>query len=167
MKSDTYTKDQQENVGLFFLPKIGYSVYTVYIRYVQYIHTLEENMNIIISNSSQDPIYVQIRKQLSQLILNGGLKGGDQLPSIRSLAKELQISVITTKRAYEELEKEGYIETVAGKGTYVSRKNNELLKEQRLRLLESKVEEIVNESKVLQLSLEELQQMIACLYKGE
>ncbi|MFD6505811.1 MULTISPECIES: GntR family transcriptional regulator [unclassified Bacillus (in: firmicutes)] len=124
-------------------------------------------MNIIISNSSQDPIYAQIRKQLRQLILNGGLKGGDQLPSIRSLAKELQISVITTKRAYEELEKEGYIETVAGKGTYVSRENNELLKEQRLRLLESKAEEIVNESKVLQLSLEELQQMIACLYKGE
>lgn len=167
MKSDTYTKDQQENVGLFFLLKIGYCVYTVYIKYIQYIHTLEENMNIIISNSSQDPIYVQIRKQLSQLILNGGLKGGDQLPSIRSLAKELQISVITTKRAYEELEKEGYIETVAGKGTYISRKNNELLKEQRLRLLESKAEEIVNESKVLQLSLEELQQMIACLYKGE
>lgn len=167
MKSDTYTKDQQENVGLFFLPKIGWCVYTVYIRYTQYIHKLEENMNIIISNSSQDPIYVQIRKQLSQLILNGGLKGGDQLPSIRSLAKELQISVITTKRAYEELEKEGYIETVAGKGTYVSRKNNELLKEQRLRLLESKAEEIVNESKALQLSLEELQQMIAFLYKGE
>ncbi|EEL04459.1 Transcriptional regulator, GntR [Bacillus cereus BDRD-ST196] len=110
---------------------------------------------------------MQIRKQLSQLILNGGLKGGDQLPSIRSLAKELQISVITTKRAYEELEKEGYIETVAGKGTYVSRKNNELLKEQRLRLLESKVEEVVNESKALQLSLEDLQQMIACLYEGE
>lgn len=167
MKSDTYTKDQQENVGLFFLPKIGWCVYTVYIKYTQYIHKLEENMNIIISNSSQDPIYVQIRKQLSQLILNGGLKGGDQLPSIRSLAKELQISVITTKRAYEELEKEGYIETVAGKGTYVSRKNNELLKEQRLRLLESKAEEIVNESKALQLSLEELQQMIAFLYKGE
>lgn len=167
MKSDTYTKDQQENVGLFFLPKIGWCVYTVYVMYTQYIHTLEENMNIIISNSSQDPIYVQIRKQLSQLILNGGLKGGDQLPSIRSLAKELQISVITTKRAYEELEKEGYIETVAGKGTYVSRKNNELLKEQRLRLLESKAEEIVNESKALQLSLEDLQQMIACLYEGE
>ena len=104
MKSDTYTKDQQENVGLF-LAKIGWCVYAVYIRYTQYIHKLEENMNIIISNSSQDPIYVQIRKQLSQLILNGGLKGGDQLPSIRSLAKELQISVITTKRAYEELEK--------------------------------------------------------------
>ena len=151
---------------VFFLPKIGSCVYTVYIRYIQYIHTMEENMNIIISNSSQDPIYVQIRKQLSQLILNGGLKGGDQLPSIRSLAKELQISVITTKRAYEELEKEGYIETVAGKGTYVSRKNNELLKEQRLRLLESKAEEIVNESKALQLSLEDLQQMIACLYEG-
>ena len=124
-------------------------------------------MDIIISNSSPDPIYEQISKQLRQLILNGRLKGGDQLPSIRVLAKELQISVITTKRAYEELEKEGYIETVAGKGTYVSRKNNELLKEQRLRLLESKVEEIVNESKVLQLSLEDLQQMIAFLYEGE
>ncbi|PFA24314.1 GntR family transcriptional regulator [Bacillus cereus] len=124
-------------------------------------------MDIIISNSSPDPIYEQISKQLRQLILNGRLKGGDQLPSIRVLAKELQISVITTKRAYEELEKEGYIETVAGKGTYVSRKNNERLKEQRLRLLESKVEEIVNESKVLQLSLEDLQQMIAFLYEGE
>lgn len=73
-------------------------------------------MNIIISNSSPDPIYEQISKQLRQLILNGGLKEGDQLPSIRSLAKELQISVITTKRAYEELEKERYIEMVAGKG---------------------------------------------------
>ncbi|EEL49338.1 GntR family transcriptional regulator [Bacillus mycoides] len=124
-------------------------------------------MDIIISNSSPDPIYEQISKQLRQLILNGRLKGGDQLSSIRVLAKELQISVITTKRAYEELEKEGYIETVAGKGTYVSRKNNERLKEQRLRLLESKVEEIVNESKVLQLSLEDLQQMIAFLYEGE
>ena len=89
------------------------------------------------------------------------------MPSIRSLAKELQISVITTKRAYEELEKEGYIETIAGKGTYVSMQNNELLREQRLRLLESKAEEIVNESKFLQLSLEELQKMIAFLYKGE
>ncbi|MCX2825723.1 GntR family transcriptional regulator [Bacillus pseudomycoides] len=124
-------------------------------------------MNIIISNSSPDPIYEQISKQLRQLILNGGLKGGDQLPSIRSLAKELQISVITTKRAYEELEKERYIETVAGKGTYVSVQNNELIKEQRLRLLESKAEEIVQESKFLQLSLEELQQMITFLYKGE
>ena len=124
-------------------------------------------MNIIISNSSPDPIYEQISKKLRQLILNGGLKGGDQLPSIRSLAKKLQISVITTKRAYEELEKERYIETVAGKGTYVSVQNNELIKEQRLRLLESKAEEIVQESKFLQLSLEELQQMITFLYKGE
>lgn len=124
-------------------------------------------MNIIISNASQDPIYEQISKQLRQLILNGVLAGGEQLPSIRSLAKELQISVITTKRAYEELEKEGYIETVAGKGTYVSVQNSELLKEKRLRSLESKAEEVVNESKMLELSLEELQQMIAFLYKGE
>lgn len=160
-------KDQQEIVGLFLLPKIEKCVYTVYIRYVQYIHDVEVNMNIIISNSSPDPIYEQISKQLRQLILNGNLQGGEQLPSIRSLAKELQISVITTKRAYEELEKEGYIETVAGKGTYVSMQNNELIREQRLRLLESKAEEVVNEGKLLQLSLEELQQMIMFLYKGE
>ncbi|KOS26089.1 GntR family transcriptional regulator [Bacillus anthracis] len=124
-------------------------------------------MKITITNTSKEPIYEQIRKQIKKLILKGDLKQGDQLPSMRKLAKELQISIITTKRAYEELEKEGYIETVAGKGTYVSRKNNELLKEQRLRLLESKAEEIVNESKALQLSLEDLQQMIACLYEGE
>ncbi|WP_369902643.1 GntR family transcriptional regulator [Bacillus manliponensis] len=124
-------------------------------------------MDIIISNASQDPIYEQISKQIKQLILNGALVGGEQLPSIRGFAKELQISVITTKRAYEELEKEGYIETIAGKGTYVSVQNSELLRENRLRSLESKAEEIVNESKMLELSLEELQQMIAFLYKGE
>ena len=77
-------------------------------------------MNILISNSSPDPIYEQISKQIRAQIISGELREGDPLPSIRSLARELQISVITTKRAYEELEKEGFIDTVGGKGCFVA-----------------------------------------------
>ena len=163
MKSDTYTKDQQENVGLFLANR--WCVYTVYISYIQYIHTGGKHEYYYFEFFPR-PYLCTDKKTIKPAYFKWWFKGWRPLPSIRSLAKELQISVITTKRAYEELEKEGYIETVAGKGTYVSRKNNELLKEQRLRLLESKAEEIVNESKALQLSLEELQQMIACLYEG-
>jgi Predicted transcriptional regulators len=88
-------------------------------------------MNIIISNISRDPIYEQITNQVKDNIVRGNISAGELLPSIRNLAKELKISVITTKRAYEELEREGFIETVPGKGSYVSSQNKELLKEKR------------------------------------
>lgn len=122
-------------------------------------------MNIIISNASQDPIYKQITTQIKSLILKGELEAGKMLPSIRSLAKELQISVITSKRAYEELEKKGFIETVAGKGSFVAHQNKELLKEQRLKIIEEKLTEVVTESKVLNIDLEELKEMITLLYE--
>ncbi|QZY55082.1 GntR family transcriptional regulator [Crassaminicella profunda] len=122
-------------------------------------------MNIIISNASQDPIYEQIAKQIKSLILKGELEPGKMLPSIRSLAKELQISVITSKRAYEELEKEGFIETVAGKGSFVAHQNKDLLKEQRLRIIEEKLTDVVEESKVLNINLEELKEMLTLLYE--
>lgn len=93
-------------------------------------------MNIIISNANNQPIYEQIFQQLKGLIVQGELKEGDILPSIRQLAKDLRISVITTKRAYDELEKEGFIYTVAGKGCYVAEKNLELVREGNLRELE-------------------------------
>lgn len=93
-------------------------------------------MNIIISNANNQPIYEQIFQQLKGLIVQGELKEGDMLPSIRQLAKDLRISVITTKRAYDELEKEGFIYTVAGKGCYVAEKNLELVREGNLRELE-------------------------------
>lgn len=122
-------------------------------------------MKIIISNSSNSPIYEQIAEQIKNQILTGELSAGDLLPSIRSLAKELQISVITTKRAYEELEREGFIETVGGKGSFVSSQNRELLREKRLKMLEEKLEEAVEDAKMLGLSLEEIQEMLELIYE--
>ncbi|MBU3092019.1 GntR family transcriptional regulator [Clostridium sp. CF011] len=124
-------------------------------------------MNIIISNSSQDPIYEQIVTQIKTAIMNDECSEGDVLPSIRSLAKELRISVITTKRAYEELEKEGFIETVPGKGSYVSGQNKDLIREKRLTAIEEKLAAVIAEGKFLNLSLEELQSMLSLLYTEE
>ncbi|SKC72498.1 GntR family transcriptional regulator [Maledivibacter halophilus] len=124
-------------------------------------------MNIIISNSSKDPIYLQIINQIKSEIINGNLNEGQMLPSIRGLARELQISVITTKRAYEELEREGFVNTVSGKGTYVASQNKELLREKRMRIIEDKLLEAVEESKALGLSLEELQRILEILFKEE
>jgi GntR family transcriptional regulator len=122
-------------------------------------------MNIIISNSSAEPLYEQIVKQIKNQIIMGGLEPGESLPSIRNLAKDLHISVITTKRAYEELEKEGFIETVAGKGSFVAGQNKEMLREKRLRLIEEKLSEVILESKALGIGLQELQEMLELLYE--
>lgn len=122
-------------------------------------------MNLVISNASQDPIYEQIAKQIREQIIRGELPAGDALPSIRNLARELQISVITTKRAYEELERDGFIETVGGKGSFVSGENKELLRERRLQMLEEKLGEIVSESRILRISLAEIKEMLDLLYE--
>ncbi len=122
-------------------------------------------MKIVISNASQDPIYEQISKQIREQIIRGELSAGDALPSIRSLARELQISVITTKRAYEELERDGFIETVGGKGSYVSGQNKELLRERRLQMLEEQLSEVVTESRRLRISRCELKEMLDLLYE--
>lgn len=122
-------------------------------------------MDIVISNSSPDPLYEQIAKQLKNSILKGELTPGDLLPSIRTLAKELQISVITTKRAYEELEKEGFIESVTGKGSYVAGQSSAIIKEKRLKIVEEKLAEAVSQSKALGIELEELREMLTLLYE--
>jgi GntR family transcriptional regulator len=122
-------------------------------------------MKIIISNSSQEPLYEQIASQIKNQIIMGELKPGDALPSIRNLAKELQISVITTKRAYHELEKDGFIETVGGKGSFVSGENKELFREKRLRMLEEKLYEVIAEGRFLGISLRELKEMLDILDK--
>ncbi|OXS58793.1 GntR family transcriptional regulator [Cohnella sp. CIP 111063] len=113
-------------------------------------------MNIQISNASGEPIYSQIVGRVRGAILSGELAPGTMLPSIRQLAKDLQISVITTKRAYEELEKEGLIDSVVGKGSFVSGANEAFIREQRLRAMETKLLEAVKEGKSLGLSLEEI-----------
>ena len=122
-------------------------------------------MNLIISNSSQVPIYEQIVTQIKNLIINGSLSENEMLPSIRDLAKELQISVITTKRAYDELEREGYIVSIPGKGSYVAAKNKELLKEARLKIVEEKIAEAVEAGKSIGLSLNEMQDMLKMSYE--
>lgn len=124
-------------------------------------------MHIIISNASENPIYIQIVVQIKTAIMMEDILAGDALPSIRILAKELKISVITTKRAYEELEREGFIETVPGKGSYVSGQNKELIREKRLAIIEEKLTEVVSESKLLNLSLEELQGMLRLFYSED
>jgi len=106
-------------------------------------------MKIIVSNASPDPIYEQIARQIKNQILSGELTEGEVLPSIRKLAQELQISVITTKRAYEELEHEGFIDTVGGKGCFVAMQNAEFLREKRMKLVEEKLAAAVLEAKLL------------------
>ncbi|OXB95049.1 MULTISPECIES: GntR family transcriptional regulator [Parageobacillus] len=122
-------------------------------------------MNIIISNSSDEPIYQQIVKQIKNLIIKGELSENEMLPSIRTLAKELQISVITTKRAYQELENEGYIVTVQGKGTFVAAQNKELLKENQLKMIEEKLTEAVEAGKSINLTMEEMQEILKVIYE--
>ena len=105
-------------------------------------------MNLIISNSSNTPIYEQIKEQITNKILSNELKTGELLPSIRSLAKDLRISVITTKNAYEELEREGYVETIPGKGTYVANKNKEMIREEQLQKVEGLLDTAVSIAKI-------------------
>jgi GntR family transcriptional regulator len=123
-------------------------------------------VNIIISNSTNEPIYLQIINQIKSQILTGDLKEGQSLPSIRSLAKELEISVITTKRAYDELEKDGFIVTVAGKGSYVAPVNTDILKENKMKMIEQKLSETITEAKLIGMSLEELKKILELLYEG-
>lgn len=124
-------------------------------------------MKIIISNSSPDPIYEQIGRQIKAQIISGVLAEGESLPSIRRLAQDLQISVITTKRAYDELEREGFTNTVGGKGTFVAVQNQELLREKKMKIVEEKLSEAVSEAKMLGIGLAQLKEMLLLLYKEE
>lgn len=122
-------------------------------------------MDIIITNNSDSPIYEQIKEQIKAMILNGALKEGDPLPSMRLLAKELRISIITTKRAYEELEREGYIESYTGKGSFVKAINREMVKETVVYEIEGLFDEILDKAEMAKLSYEELTQIFTTLYE--
>lgn len=124
-------------------------------------------MNIIIRNTGGQPIYEQIASQIKTLIISGALKEGEMLPSMRLLAKELKISVITTKRAYEELEREGFIISQTGKGSFVAGKNMELIREAQLQKIEQQLTQAVETARMSDISLEEMQEMLALLYGGE
>ena len=122
-------------------------------------------MQIIISNSSKEPIYEQITNQIKSLILAGELQEGAAIPSMRNLAKDLQISVITTKRAYEELEKAGFIYSIVGKGSFVAEQNLEVMREKKLKVIEEQLSAVITNSREIGLSLDELQQLLKILYE--
>jgi GntR family transcriptional regulator len=124
-------------------------------------------LNLFINAGSSQPIYDQIVEQLKNLILHGVLVAGDALPSMRLLAKELRVSVITTKRAYEELEREGFIITVIGKGSFVAGGNLSFLKEEIFREIETHLGRAVELAKKANVSFKELQETLAVYYKGE
>ncbi len=123
-------------------------------------------MDIIISNASGKPIYEQITSQMKNLVLDGTLAEGTQLPSIRMLANDLKVSVITTKRAYADLEAQGFVETVPGKGSFVAGGNMELLREERLRRIEGLMAQAVDEAKAAGVSRDDLHDMLDLLLEG-
>ena len=124
-------------------------------------------MNVIVSNASDKPIYEQIYSQIKGAILRGEAKEGDALPSIRALARELRISVITTKRAFDDLERDGFICSVQGKGSFVAAANREFLREEQLRRVEEKLAEAADLARQAGIGADELAQMFTLIVKGE
>ncbi|MBR1832386.1 MAG: GntR family transcriptional regulator [Ruminiclostridium sp.] len=125
-------------------------------------------MDIILKNSSDEPIYQQIVSQVKAQIMNGTLAAGVALPSMRTLAAQLRISVITTKRAYEDLERDGYIENYAGKGCFVKRQNTDFLREETVRQTEELLAKACEKARLCDLTLEEMKEMLELIYtEGE
>ena len=122
-------------------------------------------MDIIISNNSDRPIYEQIKEQIKTMIVCGELKEGDALPSMRLLAKELRISIITTKRAYEELERESYIESYTGRGSFVKAINHERVREAAICEMEELLEEALTKARIAGISFPELEERMRLLYE--
>lgn len=121
-------------------------------------------MQILINNSDGVPIYEQILRQIKEMILSGELKEGDTLPSMRILAQQLRISVITTKRAYEELEREGFIESFTGKGSFVRSKSSELIREANLKIIDESLAKACDSAKKCGISADELKDIIDIIY---
>lgn len=124
-------------------------------------------MKLVISNSSSVPIYEQIKNAIIEQIMSGELEENEALPSIRSLAQEIKISVMTIKKSYDELEKEGYIVSRQGKGTFVAPKNMELLKEQKQKEIETYLSKIIDISHCYQISKEEIIDLFEFMYGSE
>lgn len=124
-------------------------------------------MDIIISNRSGKPIYEQITAQIKSAIMSGELQPGDPLPSMRALAKSLHISVITTQRAYEDLQRDGFIDTVTGRGSFVAVQNTDIIQEEQLRNIEEHLQEAAEIAKTHGISLEKLKELLTIFYSEE
>ena len=122
-------------------------------------------MEIVISNSSDKPIHEQISSQIKNKIMNGTLEAGEMLPSMRALAKDLHISVITVQRAYEDLTRDGFIETVSGKGSFVASQNKEFIQEEQLRKAEELLQQVVDIGRSHGISYEQMANILKVLYE--
>lgn len=121
-------------------------------------------MDIIISNSSNDPIYLQIVKQIKAMILSGEFSPGEALPSMRNMAMQLRISLITTKRAYVEIERDGFIESYTGKGSFLKAQNRELMREEHLKQIVELLSEAVEKAQMADISLEQMTELLGLIY---
>lgn len=142
----------------------------MYLLYILYIYGNEKGggeLQLWIDNKSGLPIYEQIYNQIKTQIISGALQEDEALPSIRNLAKDLRISVITTKRAYDELEKDGFLYTVAGKGCFVAPKNVELLREENLKKIEDYMQKIMHLAATCNLTKADLVEMMDCIMEAE
>ena len=124
-------------------------------------------MNIIISNSSDMPIFLQIKNAIKESIYNGDLTEEEQLPSVRSLANDLKISFLTVKRAYDELEKEGFIKIIPGKGSFIAPKNLELLKEEKLKEIQDLIEKIYEISKISNITANDVKEIFKIIFEED
>ncbi|MDF2872885.1 MAG: transcriptional regulator, GntR family [Anaerocolumna sp.] len=124
-------------------------------------------MKILISNTSESPLYQQIKDQIIDAILKGELAEGDTLPSIRAFANDLKVSVLTIRRVYDELEKEGFVKSQIGIGTFVTTSNIELLRDSKRRLVEQKMQDMIQTAKSLGISIQELNEMMNILFEEE
>ena len=124
-------------------------------------------MNIIISNSSDMPIFLQIKNAIKDAIYNGDLTEEEQLPSVRSLANDLKISFLTVKRAYDELEKEGFIKTIPGKGSFIAPKNLELIKEEKLKEIQDLIEKIYEISKISNITANDVKEIFKIIFEED
>lgn len=124
-------------------------------------------MNVVVSNSSDVPLYVQIKEQIKDAILKGELEDGELLPSIRSFANDVQVSVLTVRRVYEELEKEGFAVSQAGRGNFVSMGNLELLRDSKRRIIEQDLQKAVHNAKLFDIAKDDLYAMLDILYEED
>lgn len=151
-----------------FLLTCSTQSYILYLsnKYAKYAYNAERDiMEIIISNSSDKPIYEQVSSQIKSKIMNGTLEAGEMLPSMRALAKDLHISVITVQRAYEDLTRDGFIETVSGKGSFVASQNKEFIQEEQLRKAEELLQQVVDIGRSHGISYEQMANILKILYE--
>lgn len=139
-------------------------IYTIYTAMNKHTRSGGGNLNIIIENTSPEPLYEQIARQVREAVLSGELTPGGALPSIRHLARELKVSIITTKRAYEELEADGFLQTTPGKGSFVSQAVTQRLREAAVSRMEQKLTEAVDTARAIGITLEEFEEIAAALW---